>query len=75
MKSIIIFLSLLLFSFTISAEEKKISDPFDLSKSKSQVDELGIVTKTEVDSLEGKIKELYSSFCFWFHLVRSVWVV
>lgn len=56
----IMFSILIFLSFKITAEEKKISDPFDLSKSKSQVDELGIVTKTEVDTLEEKIRGLYS---------------
>lgn len=48
-------------SLNAIAEEKKISDPFDLSASASKVDELGIVTKSEVDALEEKARLLFNA--------------
>ena len=54
-------LVLVLLSTIIFAEESKIVDPFDLSASTSQVDELGVITKPEVDALEVKAKELFNA--------------
>lgn len=50
-----------LISFNTFAEDKKIVDPFDLSASASKVEELGVITKPEVDALEAKAKELFNS--------------
>ena len=54
-------LALLLFSAVSFAEESKIVDPFDLSASTSKVNELGVITKPEVDALEVKAKELFNA--------------
>lgn len=60
MKKIIgILLSLVVAS--AAAQEKQNSDPFDLSALSSKVDELGIITKPEVDALEEKAKELFAA--------------
>lgn len=56
-----IFILVMLASFSVCAEEGKKSDPFDLSSSQSKVDELGVITKPEVDALESKAKELFNS--------------
>lgn len=56
-----IALTAFLITVTLQAEENKISDPFDLSESSSKVEELGIVTKPQVDALETKAKELFSN--------------
>lgn len=56
-----IALTAFLITATLQAGEDKISDPFDLSASSSKVEELGIVTKPQVDALETKAKELFSN--------------
>ncbi|ESP95043.1 hypothetical protein [Pseudoalteromonas luteoviolacea] len=49
-------------SVTCHAEEvKKAIDPFDLTASSSKVKELGLITQPEVDALEEKAKNLFSS--------------
>lgn len=60
MKQTILFV-IAIISLNAVAEEKKISDPFDLSASASKVDELGIVTKSEVDALEEKARLLFNA--------------
>lgn len=50
-----------LFATSLSAEEEKVIDPFDLSESSSKITELGIITKPEVDALENKAKELFNA--------------
>ena len=42
------------------AEDKKIIDPFDLSASVSKVEELGVITKPDVDAIEEKATELFN---------------
>lgn len=60
MKTIILFI-IAIISIKAFAEEKNIIDPFDLSASASKVEELGLITKPEVDTLEEKAKELFNS--------------
>ena len=60
MKKTILF-AIALTSINAFAEDKKIADPFDLSASASKVEELGVITKPEVDALEEKAKELFNS--------------
>lgn len=60
MKRFIVF-ALALTSMDILANDEKIIDPFDLSASASKVEELGVITKPEVDALEEKSKELFNS--------------
>ena len=57
----LLFTAVLLLSMLAFSEEKKISDPFDLSASQSKVEELGVITKPEVDALEAKAKELFNA--------------
>ncbi len=60
MKKIILF-TLALTPLNAFSEEKKIVDPFDLSASASKVEELGVITRPEVDALEEKAKNLFNS--------------
>ena len=52
---------MVLTSLSAFAEGEKTIDPFDLSASKSKVEELGVITKSEVDALELKAKELFNA--------------
>lgn len=58
---IIIALLTLAFPLPLLAQEASIVDPFDLTSSSTNVEELGIVTKPEVDALESQVKELYNA--------------
>lgn len=57
----IILLAFALTSLNILANDEKIIDPFDLSASASKVEELGVITKPDVDALEEKAKEIFNS--------------
>lgn len=58
----IILIALAITSFgAVAQEEMKDVDPFDLSASASKVEELGVITQPEVDSLEDRAKELFNS--------------
>ncbi|MCQ8884147.1 hypothetical protein NQT63_00380 [Pseudoalteromonas agarivorans] len=48
-------------SMSVLAKDTKVSDPFDLSASQSKVEELGVITKPDVDALEAKAKELFNT--------------
>ena len=53
---------LLVSNFCIAAEDdKQAIDPFDISANSIKVKELGVVTKPEVDKLEGTAKELFTA--------------
>lgn len=56
-----IALAITIVSLNAFAEDKKIVDPFDLSESASKVEELGLITKPEVDALEDRAKELFNA--------------
>ncbi|WP_274001535.1 hypothetical protein [Vibrio parahaemolyticus] len=52
----------LVVSFGVAAETSKLPvDPFDLTASRKQVGELGVVTKSEVDKLEESSRSLFNS--------------
>jgi hypothetical protein len=59
-KTILIVLTIAAFN-TFAQEEKTEVDPFDLSASTSKVEELGLITKVEVDALEERAKDLFNS--------------
>lgn len=60
MKKVILFV-IGITSLHVFAEDNKVVDPFDLSASASKVEELGVITKPEVDALEEKAKELFNA--------------
>lgn len=51
---------ILVMSIPAVAQEKEVSDPFNLQESSSKVDELGVITMSDVDGLENEVKELFS---------------
>lgn len=60
--SILLSICIIFMAVNLDAKENnKSADPFDLSSTQKQVDELGVPTVSEVNSLESKAKELYSS--------------
>jgi len=61
MKKIILIALAIASVNAFAQEEQKEVDPFDLSESASKVEELGVITKPEVDALEERAKELFNS--------------
>lgn len=57
----IIALSAIMWTAGVMAQGTSDADPFDLSPSTAKVDELGVVTQTEVDGLEQRSKELFNA--------------
>lgn len=43
------------------AQENESSDPFDVSTSVSKIEELGVITKPEVDGLESEARDLFKT--------------
>lgn len=60
MKKVILF-AIAITAFNALAQDNKVVDPFDLSASVSKVQELGVITKPEVDALAVKAKALFNS--------------
>lgn len=60
MKKLILPL-ILTVSLSAVAQDKEASDPFNLQESSSKVNELGVITKSDVDQLEDDVKELFSA--------------